>query len=73
MGLVSVILPTRDRPRLLTRALDSLLAQRGVELEIVVVDNNCAAPPLREALAADARMQDPRVRLVKAQIGRAHV
>ncbi|HRI80897.1 MAG TPA: glycosyltransferase family A protein [Opitutaceae bacterium] len=66
MGLVSVILPTRDRPRLLTRALDSLLAQRGVELEIVVVDNNCAAPPLREALAADARMQDPRVRLVEA-------
>jgi glycosyltransferase involved in cell wall biosynthesis len=67
MGLVSVILPTRDRPRLLPRALDSLLAQQGVELEIIVVDNNRTVPPLRESLAADVRTHDPRVRLVEAR------
>lgn len=66
MALVSVILPTRDRPELLPRALDSLLGQRDVELEIILVDNNRTAPPLRQFLAADARGQDRRIRLVEA-------
>jgi glycosyltransferase involved in cell wall biosynthesis len=66
MALVSVILPTRDRPELLPRALASLLGQRGVELEVILVDNNRTAPPLRHFLAADARGQDRRIRLVEA-------
>ena len=37
---VSVIIPTRNRwPLLSTHALPSALAQQGVELEIVVVDD----------------------------------
>jgi glycosyltransferase involved in cell wall biosynthesis len=36
---VSVVIPTRDRGRELTRALKSAVAQTGVELEIVVVDD----------------------------------
>jgi glycosyltransferase involved in cell wall biosynthesis len=38
--LVSVVIPTRDRWELLSRhALPSALAQRGVDLEVVVVDD----------------------------------
>jgi hypothetical protein len=39
MALVTVIIPTRNRSRLVAQAIDSVLAQRGVELEIIVVDD----------------------------------
>ena len=41
--LVSIVIPTLDRPAALARALASVLAQRGLEpaaLEVVVVDNS---------------------------------
>jgi glycosyltransferase involved in cell wall biosynthesis len=36
---VSVVVPTRDRPRLLARCLAALGAQRGIALDLVVVDD----------------------------------
>jgi glycosyltransferase involved in cell wall biosynthesis len=35
---VSVVIPTRDRRRLLAETLGSVLRQRGVDLEVVLVD-----------------------------------
>lgn len=36
---ISVVLPTRDRPRLLPRAIASMLAQRYAEWQLLVVDD----------------------------------
>lgn len=36
---ISVIVPTRNRPRFLRRALDSVLAQRVPAEEVIVVDD----------------------------------
>ena len=57
--LVTVTIPTRDRPRLLTeRALPSVLAQSHEKLEVLVV-GDAAEPALAERLAAlgDARVR----------------
>jgi O-antigen biosynthesis protein len=43
--IVTVIIPTCDRPRLLRRALDSLRAQTCKELEVVVVNDAGTAVP----------------------------
>ena len=40
---VSVVIPTRDRPDWLRRTLRSVFAQRGVTLEIIVVDDGSLA------------------------------
>ncbi len=53
--LVTVVIPTRDRPRLVRRALASALAQTEPSLEVVVVDDGSSPP-----LALDP---DPRVRI----------
>jgi glycosyltransferase involved in cell wall biosynthesis len=37
--MVSVIIPTHDRAPVITRAVDSVLAQEGAELEVIVVDD----------------------------------
>jgi len=57
---VSVVIPTKDRWELLSRhGLRSALAQEGVELEVVVVDDGSSdgTPERLEALA------DPRIRV----------
>lgn len=59
--LVSVIIPTCDRPTLVTRALRSVVSQTHRALEIVVVDD-CSAAPL--ALPAELA-SDPRVHTVR--------
>jgi glycosyltransferase involved in cell wall biosynthesis len=51
--LVSVVVPTRNRPRLVACTLRSILAQRSVELEVMVVDDG-SSPPL--TIAADRRV-----------------
>ena len=38
--MISVVVPTRDRPEALARCLAALAHQRGAELEIVVVDDS---------------------------------
>ena len=40
MGIVSVLVCTRDRPEPLTRAVYSLLATEGVDFELIVIDQS---------------------------------
>jgi GT2 family glycosyltransferase len=63
--LVSLIIPTRDRARLLATAVDGILdATEYAPLEVLIVDNDsreCATAALFGRLAAD-----PRVRILRA-------
>ena len=59
--LVSVVIPTRDRPDLLVQALGSVLAQSYQPLEVVVVDDGSAIPLELPPLFA----RDPRVRTLR--------
>ena len=58
--LVSVIIPTRDRPALVARAVRSAVGQSYANQEIVVVDDGSATPLVLPAEFA----ADPRVRVV---------
>jgi GT2 family glycosyltransferase len=61
---VTVVVPTRDRPELLTATLQTILAQQEVELEVVVVDDG-GSKALPEA-------NDPegRVRVLRNEVSR---
>lgn len=63
MADVAVVVPTHDRPDLLRRTLHTVLWQRDVDLEVVVVDDG------GEQLAADLvrELADPRLRVVPAR------
>lgn len=57
LPLVSVVIPTRDRPGMVTGAVRSALAQEGVRVEVCVVDDGSLEPlALPADLAADARV-----------------
>jgi len=58
--LVTVVLPTFDRPDFLIRAIASVLAQRHESWELLVIDNG--ANPATARVVSDA--QDQRVRLL---------
>lgn len=57
--LLSVVLPTRNRPVWLERAARSVLDQRTVELELVIVDDASSdcTPEIAGRLAADRRVR----------------
>ena len=57
---VSVVVPTFNRAHLLTESLDSLLAQEGVSLEVVVVDDGSTD----DTAALVRGWSDPRLRYV---------
>jgi O-antigen biosynthesis protein len=60
--LTSIIIPTKDQPRLLTRCVESLLACEYPNQEILVVDTGSVTP---EARAVNARLAaQPGVRLI---------
>ena len=67
MGLVSVIIPTYKGSKALTRAIDSVLNQKYVEVEVIVVDDN--VPDSRERNLTEILMKtyqgDERVRYIK--------
>lgn len=57
---ISVLLPVRDAGRYLGRALDDVLGQQDVALEVVAVDDgstDASARVLRERAAADGRLR----------------
>lgn len=66
MSLITVILPTCDRPGMLPRALASVLAQTGVEFEVVVVDCNRETGPVEANPVMRVLLKDARVRVVLA-------
>jgi len=43
-GLVSVVIPTKDRPEMLRRAVSSVLGQTYAPIEVIVVDDGSAEP-----------------------------
>lgn len=65
-ALVSIGLPVYNGARFLGRALDSLLAQRGANLEILVSDN--ASTDGSAAIAESYARRDPRVRLFRSAV-----
>jgi hypothetical protein len=60
--LVSVVLPTRDRSRLLTRAIGSVQAQTHANWELLVVDDGSSDDTA--AVVGAIAIDDPRVRLL---------
>ena len=60
-GLASVIVCTRDRPDRLPTTLETILASRRGDLELIVVDN---APQTAAACDIVSALGDPRVRYV---------
>ena len=61
MALVSVIIPTTGRPKLVLRALASVLGQTHGELEVIVVVDG----PNPETIAALGGIADPRLRVLQ--------
>jgi GT2 family glycosyltransferase len=58
---VSVVVPTRNRSRLLATTLRGVLRQRAVDLEVIVVDEASTD----DTAAVIAAIADPRVRVVR--------
>lgn len=58
--VVTVIIPSLNRPQLTRRALASALAQDGVRVEVVIVDDG-STPPIAQSLG----QLDQRVRIVR--------
>ena len=58
---VSVIIATRNRSTLLAETLRSVLGQRGVDFEVIVVDEASTD----DTAALLAALDDPRVRVIR--------
>jgi glycosyltransferase involved in cell wall biosynthesis len=61
---VTVVIPTHDRKGLLTLTLRSVLRQRGVDFEVLVVDDG-SADGTSEAIAS---ISDERVRVIRQEV-----
>src|SRR3954454_11717029 len=66
MSEVTVVIPTKNRRKLLLRTLASVLGQEGVDLDVVVVDDGGAD----DAEATVARLQDVRLRVLRHDVSR---
>src|SRR3954447_12910319 len=60
MPLLSVIIPMRNAEPFVRAAIESVLAQGGVELEVIVVDDGS----LDRSVAIVKELYDPRIRIV---------
>lgn len=58
--LVSVVIPTLNRPKLLLRAIDSVLSQTYREIEVIVVVDK----PDQDTVSAVQSVHDPRLKLI---------
>jgi glycosyltransferase involved in cell wall biosynthesis len=63
MTEITVVVPTHNRPALLATTLRSILAQRGVELNVVVVDDGSSDSQAIRNVIEEQR--DPRLQLVR--------
>lgn len=63
LPLISVVVPTFNRGHLLARAVDSVLAQTHIELELLIVDDGSSD----DTAAIVSRYRDPRVRYVRQE------
>jgi glycosyltransferase involved in cell wall biosynthesis len=61
---ISVIIPTHNRPALLRQALHSVLWQKDVDFEVIVVDDGSTGDTLRFL----AGLSDDRVRIVRHEV-----
>jgi hypothetical protein len=61
---VSVLIPARNEERSIVAAVESALASRGVDIEVVVLDDH--SEDCTGELVAELERRDPRVRLVPA-------
>ena len=73
---ISILIPARDEARNIAAALDGALGQRGVEVDLVVLDDDSTdATP---AILADRAAADPRLRTIQGAplppgwIGKTH-
>jgi len=62
--LVSILIPARDEEGYIARVVESALASRGVDLEVVVMDDHSTDRTVEIVQAIEAR--DPRVRVEPA-------
>ncbi len=60
---VSVVIPTKNRPQLIGRAVASALSQEGPSVEVVLVDDG--SDPDAAAAIAEVGRSDPRIRHVR--------
>lgn len=60
---ISVVIPTKNRPQLIGRAVASVLSQGGPSIEIVLVDDG--SDPEAAAAIAEVARQDPRIHHVR--------
>ena len=65
MALVSVVLPTYDRAHTLRASIESLLEQRGVDFEVIVVDDGSRD----DTPAVLASLRDPRLHALRIAHG----
>lgn len=63
---ISIILPTRDRARLLRRAIASVQAQTWRDFELIVVDDASTD----DTAAVLGALADPRLRVIRHEVGR---
>jgi len=63
MPLVSVVIPTLNRPKLLLRAIDSVIHQTHQQIEVIVVVDR----PEQDTISAVQSVDDPRVQVVVNQ------
>ena len=66
MAAVTVVVPTRNRPDLLALTLTSVLAQRDVDLRVIVVDDASTV----DLDGATPTFADPRVRILRQPVTR---
>ncbi len=60
-GLVSIIIPTYDRPQLLAGTLDSVMAQQYTNFEIIVVDDGSPNDLTKELCASYSKVRYHRI------------
>ncbi|RLP99562.1 glycosyltransferase [Micromonospora sp. CV4] len=63
---ISVCIAVRDRPELLVKSIQSVLAGSFDDFELIVVDDGSAVPA-QDGLAEAGLLADPRIRLIRQQ------